>query len=158
MLQLQVRSRMVIVTYVEVNIVTNNPNCNLYLFTLLDADVTSTTADCLGLSEALAKIKRLCEVQVKHGGKKLLLMKAEINQQIVDDIRNCVQKYPNIYLFSVQNIGNNELKSELNMNGRFIFAENFIIRLSLGFFVCRKQIFKYVTQMPTVRRLFQKTI
>lgn len=56
-------------------------------------------------------------------------------QQIVDDIRNCVEKYPNIFLFSVQNMRNNllkELRSEWKKDSRFIFGKNRVMQLALG--------------------------
>lgn len=56
-------------------------------------------------------------------------------QQIVEDIRNCVQKYPNIFMFSVHNMRNNllkELRSEWKQNSRFIFGKNRIMQLGLG--------------------------
>lgn len=55
--------------------------------------------------------------------------------QIVDDIRNCVEKYPNIFLFSVHNMRNNllkELRSEWKKDSRFIFGKNRIMQLGLG--------------------------
>lgn len=55
--------------------------------------------------------------------------------QIVEDIRNCVTKYPNIFLFSVQNMRNNllkELRSEWKKDSRFIFGKNRIMQLGLG--------------------------
>lgn len=72
--------------------------------------------------------------------KKISLTKTERKglqwkQQIVEDIRNCVQKYPNIYLFSVQNMRNNllkELRSEWKKDARFIFGKNRIMQLGLG--------------------------
>lgn len=56
-------------------------------------------------------------------------------QQIVEDIRNCVHKYPNIFMFSVNNMRNNllkELRSEWKQNSRFIFGKNRIMQLGLG--------------------------
>ncbi|XP_031626124.1 mRNA turnover protein 4 homolog [Contarinia nasturtii] len=56
-------------------------------------------------------------------------------QQIVEDIRSCVQKYPNIYLFSVQNMRNNllkDLRSEWKKDARFIFGKNRVMQLALG--------------------------
>lgn len=72
--------------------------------------------------------------------KKISLTKTERKglqwkQQIVEDIRNCVQKYPNIYLFSVQNMRNNllkELRSEWKKDARFIFGKNRVMQLALG--------------------------
>lgn len=72
--------------------------------------------------------------------KKISLTKTERKglqwkQQIVDDIRNCVEKYPNIFLFSVQNMRNNllkELRSEWKKDSRFIFGKNRVMQLALG--------------------------
>lgn len=72
--------------------------------------------------------------------KKISLTKTERKglqwkQRIVEDIRNCVQKYPNIFLFSVQNMRNNllkELRSEWKKDSRFIFGKNRVMQLGLG--------------------------
>lgn len=72
--------------------------------------------------------------------KKISLTKTERKglqwkQQIVEDIRNCVQKYPNIYVFSVQNMRNNllkDLRSEWKKDARFIFGKNRVMQLALG--------------------------
>lgn len=72
--------------------------------------------------------------------KKISLTKTERKglqwkQQIVEDIRHCVQKYPYIYLFSVQNMRNNllkELRSEMKKDSRFIFGKNRVMQLALG--------------------------
>lgn len=72
--------------------------------------------------------------------KKISLTKTERKglqwkQHIVEDIRNCVQKYPNIFLFSVQNMRNNllkELRSEWKKDSRFIFGKNRVMQLGLG--------------------------
>lgn len=72
--------------------------------------------------------------------KKISLTKTERKglqwkQQIVEDIRNCVQKYPNIFLFSVHNMRNNllkDLRSEWKKDSRFIFGKNRIMQLGLG--------------------------
>ena len=56
-------------------------------------------------------------------------------QHIIEDIRNCVTKYPNIFMFSVHNMRNNllkELRSEWKQNSRFIFCKNRIMQLGLG--------------------------
>lgn len=72
--------------------------------------------------------------------KKISLTKTERKglqwkQQIAEDIRNCVEKYPNIFLFSVQNMRNNllkELRSEWKKDSRFIFGKNRVMQLALG--------------------------
>lgn len=72
--------------------------------------------------------------------KKISLTKTERKglqwkQMIVEDIRNCVEKYPNIFVFSVNNMRNNllkELRSKWKQNSRFIFGKNRIMQLGLG--------------------------
>jgi len=47
-------------------------------------------------------------------------------QRIIDDIRFCVEKYPNIFVFQVQNMRNNllkDLRQEWKRNSRFIFGK-----------------------------------
>jgi len=56
-------------------------------------------------------------------------------QHIVEDIRNCVEKYPNVYVFSVHNMRNNllkDLRSEWKKDSRFIFGQNRLMQLALG--------------------------
>lgn len=81
------------------------------------------------ISEALTKLESLSEIKVTKVKKKLMFTKAEMNQQIVDNIRKCVQRHPNIYLFSVQHVESNV---STTTDGHFIFSDNEIIRLALG--------------------------
>lgn len=56
-------------------------------------------------------------------------------QQIINDIRRCVEKYPNIFVFQVQNMRNNllkDLRQEWKQNSRFIFGKNRIMQIGLG--------------------------
>lgn len=56
-------------------------------------------------------------------------------QQIIDDIRRCVEKYPNVFVFQVQNMRNNllkDLRQEWKQNSRFIFGKNRIMQIALG--------------------------
>ncbi|KAH8401329.1 hypothetical protein KR009_004624, partial [Drosophila setifemur] len=56
-------------------------------------------------------------------------------QRIVDDIRFCVEKYPNIFVFQVQNMRNNllkDLRQEWKKNSRFIFGKNRVMQIGLG--------------------------
>lgn len=56
-------------------------------------------------------------------------------QQIIDDIRRCVEKYPNIFVFQVQNMRNNllkDLRQEWKQNSRFIFGKKRIMQIALG--------------------------
>ncbi|EDX15503.1 mRNA turnover protein 4 homolog [Drosophila simulans] len=56
-------------------------------------------------------------------------------QRIVDDIRFCVGKYPNIFVFQVQNMRNSllkDLRQEWKKNSRFIFGKNRVMQIGLG--------------------------
>lgn len=56
-------------------------------------------------------------------------------QQIIEDIRECRQKYDNIFLFSVQNMRNSKLKDIRTAwkNSRFFFGKNRVMQLGLDF-------------------------
>uniref|UniRef100_A0A1Q3F248 Ribosome assembly factor mrt4 n=1 Tax=Culex tarsalis TaxID=7177 RepID=A0A1Q3F248_CULTA len=56
-------------------------------------------------------------------------------QQIIEDIRECRQKYDNIFLFSVQNMRNSKLKDirAAWKNSRFFFGKNRVMQLGLDF-------------------------
>lgn len=58
----------------------------------------------------------------------------EWKQHIIEDIRSCVEKYTNIFVFSVTNMRNNLLKELRNewKHSRFFFGKNRIMRLGLG--------------------------
>lgn len=58
----------------------------------------------------------------------------EWKQHIIEDIRNCVERYPNIYVFSVHNMRNNLLKELRNewKHSRFFFGKNRIMQIGLG--------------------------
>lgn len=56
-------------------------------------------------------------------------------QQIIEDIRRCVENYPNIFVFQVQNMRNNllkDLRQEWKQNSRFIFGKKRIMQIGLG--------------------------
>lgn len=79
----------------------------------------------------MPKSKRDKKVSLTKTDKKGLAWK----QQIIEDIRRCVEKYPNIFVFSVQNMRNNilkELRNEWKKNSRFIFGKNRIMQIGLG--------------------------
>ncbi|XP_055920355.1 mRNA turnover protein 4 homolog [Eupeodes corollae] len=79
----------------------------------------------------MPKSKRDKKISLTKTDKKGLAWK----QQIIEDIRRCVEKYPNIFLFSVQNMRNNilkELRNEWKQNSRFIFGKNRIMQIGLG--------------------------
>lgn len=79
----------------------------------------------------MPKSKRDKKISLTKTDKKGLAWK----QQIIEDIRRCVEKYPNIFVFSVQNMRNNilkELRNEWKHNSRFIFGKNRIMQIGLG--------------------------
>nr|XP_014094868.1 mRNA turnover protein 4 homolog [Bactrocera oleae] len=56
-------------------------------------------------------------------------------QKIIEDIRHCVEKYPNIFVFQAQNMRNNllkDLRQEWKTNSRFFFGKNRIMQIGLG--------------------------
>ncbi|CAD7092633.1 unnamed protein product [Hermetia illucens] len=56
-------------------------------------------------------------------------------QHIVEDIRNCLNKYPSVFVFSVKNMRNNllkDLRQEFKKDSRFFFGKNRIMQLGLG--------------------------
>ncbi|XP_022231980.2 mRNA turnover protein 4 homolog [Drosophila obscura] len=56
-------------------------------------------------------------------------------QRFVDDIRFCVGKYPNIFVFQVQNMRNSilkDLRQEWKNNSRIIFGKNRVMQIGLG--------------------------
>ncbi|XP_017478789.1 PREDICTED: mRNA turnover protein 4 homolog [Rhagoletis zephyria] len=56
-------------------------------------------------------------------------------QKIIEDIRHCVGKYPNVFVFQVQNMRNNllkDLRQEWKANSRFFFGKNRIMQIGLG--------------------------
>ncbi|KZC05107.1 mRNA turnover protein 4 like protein, partial [Dufourea novaeangliae] len=69
-------------------------------------------------------------VSLTKTSKKGLVLK----QQIVEDVRNTVEKYARIFLVSVHNMRNNKLK-DLRAewkDSRFFFGKNKVISLALG--------------------------
>lgn len=57
-----------------------------------------------------------------------------LKQQIVEDVRNCVERYTKIFLISVDNMRNNKLKDLRGewKDSRFFFGKNKVIALALG--------------------------
>lgn len=57
-----------------------------------------------------------------------------LKQQIIEDVRNCVDKYARIFLISVHNMRNNKLKDlrTLWTDSRFFFGKNKVISLAFG--------------------------
>lgn len=57
----------------------------------------------------------------------------ENKQKVIEDIQACAEKYPNVFLFSVDNMRNHTLKyirSEWK-DSRFFFGKNAIMKLGL---------------------------
>lgn len=57
-----------------------------------------------------------------------------LKQKIVEDVRNCVEKYKSIYVFTVRNMRNQKIKEvrEEWKPSRFFFGKNKIIAIGLG--------------------------
>ena len=78
----------------------------------------------------MPKSKRDKKISLTKTNKKGLVLK----QQIVEDVRNCVEKYDRIFLISVHNMRNNKFK-DLRADwkdSRFFFGKNKVIALALG--------------------------
>ncbi|XP_044736125.1 mRNA turnover protein 4 homolog [Chrysoperla carnea] len=78
----------------------------------------------------MPKSKRDKKISLTKTSKKGLALK----QQIIDDIRRCVEKFSSVYMFSVQNMRNDKLK-DLRIewtNSRFFFGKNKIMAIGLG--------------------------
>ncbi|XP_015438500.1 PREDICTED: mRNA turnover protein 4 homolog [Dufourea novaeangliae] len=78
----------------------------------------------------MPKSKRDKKISLTKTSKKGLVLK----QQIVEDVRNTVEKYARIFLVSVHNMRNNKLK-DLRAewkDSRFFFGKNKVISLALG--------------------------
>jgi mRNA turnover protein 4 len=79
----------------------------------------------------MPKSKRDKEVtltKVKRKGK-------ESKSKLVDDIRQCVDEYENVFAFSVDNIRSSKLaaiRTHFKTDGRFFFGKNKVMALSLG--------------------------
>lgn len=57
-----------------------------------------------------------------------------LKQKIVDDVRSCVEKYSSIYVFTVNNMRNinmKEVRQEWKPS-KFFFGKNKIIAIALG--------------------------
>ncbi|XP_033331513.2 ribosomal protein LP0-like [Megalopta genalis] len=78
----------------------------------------------------MPKSKRDKKISLTKTSKKGLVLK----QQIVEDVRNCAEKYASIFLVSVHNMRNNKLK-DLRAewkDSRYFFGKNKVIALALG--------------------------
>nr|CAG4647324.1 EOG090X0BJA [Megafenestra aurita]SVE92594.1 EOG090X0BJA [Megafenestra aurita] len=78
----------------------------------------------------MPKTKRFQKISLTQTKKKGLSGK----QKLVEEIRSSVEKYSHVYLFSVQNMRNNKLKSIRNewKDSRFFFGKNRVIAIALG--------------------------
>lgn len=78
----------------------------------------------------MPKSKRYQKISLTQTKKKGLSGK----QQLVEDIRSCVEKYERVFLFSVQNMRNNKLKFIRNewKDSRFFLGKNRVIAVALG--------------------------
>jgi len=78
----------------------------------------------------MPKSKRDKKVSLTKTKKKGLMVK----QQLVDEIRRCVEDYNRIFLFSVQNMRNAKLKDLRTewRHSRFFFGKNKVMALGLG--------------------------
>ncbi|XP_057328982.1 mRNA turnover protein 4 homolog [Microplitis mediator] len=57
-----------------------------------------------------------------------------LKEHIINDVRNCVEKYDRIFVFAVHNMRNNKLKDlrEEWVDSRFFFGKNKIIAVGMG--------------------------
>lgn len=57
-----------------------------------------------------------------------------LKQQIIEDVRNCVEKYDRIFLITIHNMRNDKLQAIRTewKESRFFFGKNKIIALALG--------------------------
>nr|CAH0105892.1 unnamed protein product [Daphnia galeata] len=78
----------------------------------------------------MPKTKRFQKISLTQTKKKGLGGK----QQLVGDVRSCVEKYSYLYLFSVQNMRSNKLKVIRNdwKDSRFFLGKNRVIAIALG--------------------------
>jgi len=78
----------------------------------------------------MPKTKRYKKISLTNTKKKGLGGK----QQLVEGVREAVEKYSHIYLFSVQNMRNNKLKFIRNewKDSRFFLGKNRVIAIALG--------------------------
>nr|SVE74386.1 EOG090X0BJA [Daphnia barbata] len=78
----------------------------------------------------MPRTKRFQKISLTQTKKKGLSGK----QQLVEDIRSCVEKYSHLYLFSVQNMRSSKLKSIRNewKDSRFFLGKNRVIAIALG--------------------------
>ncbi|XP_069105916.1 mRNA turnover protein 4 homolog [Argopecten irradians] len=78
----------------------------------------------------MPKSKRDKKISLTQTKKKGL----ELKQKLIEEIRNCADKYARIFTFSVHNMRNVQLKEVRNdwHNSRFFFGKNKVMSLALG--------------------------
>lgn len=78
----------------------------------------------------MPKSKRDKKISLTKTDKKGLALK----QKIVEDVRNCVEKYKSVYLFTFANMRNEKMKEvrEEWKPSRFFFGKNKVIAIGLG--------------------------
>ncbi len=78
----------------------------------------------------MPKSKRDRKVSLTNTRKKGL----ELKQKLIEEVRECVDKYARIFLFSVENMRNSKIKDVRNMwkHSRFFFGKNKVIAMALG--------------------------
>ncbi|KAG5871580.1 hypothetical protein JTB14_017503 [Gonioctena quinquepunctata] len=78
----------------------------------------------------MPKSKRDKKISLTKTDKKGLALK----QKIVEDVRNCVEKYKSIYVFTYRNMRNEKMKEvrEHWKPSRFFFGKNKVIGIGLG--------------------------
>ncbi|ESO96608.1 hypothetical protein LOTGIDRAFT_56656, partial [Lottia gigantea] len=78
----------------------------------------------------MPKSKREKKVSLTQTRKKGL----EFKQKIIEDVRDCVDKYARIFTFSVQNMRNVQLKTIRQdwKHGRFFFGKNSLMAVAVG--------------------------
>ncbi|CAG9861665.1 unnamed protein product [Phyllotreta striolata] len=78
----------------------------------------------------MPKSKRDKKISLTKTDKKGLVLK----QKIVEDVRNCVEKYKSVYVFTYRNMRNETMKAvrEEWKPSRFFFGKNKVIAIGLG--------------------------
>lgn len=96
----------------------------------------------------MPKSKRDKKISLTQTKKKGL----ELKQKLIEEIRECVEKYSRIFTFSVHNMRNIQLKEVRNdwRNSRFFFGKNKVMSLALGRTAeeeCRDNLHKLSSQL-----------
>lgn len=80
--------------------------------------------------ESMPKSKRDKKVSLTKTAKKGL----ELKQNLIEELRKCVDIYRNVFIFSVENMRNNKLKDIRTAwkHSRFFFGKNKVMMIALG--------------------------